>query len=453
MKSLLLKYNLLLFVAMLLLNACSAADDNDQDQDRAPQVLNNLSFNLSRALPETGSLPDENANPDKSEWMHDWHIVIVNDKGKIEVVMSRSGFTTTLTEPFESETVKTSESSYSTYFDGTVTAGTAKVYEGEKHIYVFANMDVPAALATEGNYITPEQAAALTATVNGNMSYPTTTRIPMSNVVVVTLDNSIHQAINLPVFRMLAKVEFTFKSLATAAIQVQKIVMNHVNQNGADNIFLLANLNGSNRPLVPATATSGSFDIDKTIDVGVGETTTPFSFYLNESKEPFPETIGFTLTTKRDGRASTDLRYALTQAYGLRRNDFLKIPVTLTDYIFSPIINFFPPIGGYAEATMTSDPNEVFYVTVNSGGQFVLHPRLYDDASETAIPDNELAITTSGDIDILSLPLSYNNTDGWWEATIDGTKTGRVLFELSYSIDLGGGTTVTMKRKIYLIKE
>ena len=460
MNSPLLKYNQLLIAMLLaLLSSCEADNYEDQDNKKEPQVLNNLSFAISRGL----SFTDVNAN-DK-EWIFDWHIVVVDHKGKIEVVMNRKKFkddaNNYLIEPsigIEEEVVNTSNSDYNSYFDSNLSPTTPKVYEGVKHIYVFANMDIPVEFATEGNYINEETAKSITATVPGNGFDPSANHIPMSNVVIVTLDNTSNQRVDLPLVRMLAKVQFTFRSLATSDITVEKIVMNHVNTNTANNIYLLANLDDNSRPFVPGTSTYGSFDFETpSISVPVGNTTDPHIFYLNESAEPISETIGFTLTTKRDDRSSTEFRYALTQAYGLSRNTFLKIPVTLTDYEFNPQIDFYPPIGGYGEATVISEPGEVFFVRVTSGGQFILRPRLYNAATNTPIPDNDLNLSITRSVisgsDILRTELTYNQVDGWWEAMIDGTKQGRILFTLTYTVTLEGGTTVTLQRKIYVIKE
>ena len=87
MNSPLLKYNQLLIAMLLaLLSSCEADNYEDQDNKKEPQVLNNLSFAISRGL----SFTDVNAND--NEWIFDWHIVVVDHKGKIEVVMNRKKF-------------------------------------------------------------------------------------------------------------------------------------------------------------------------------------------------------------------------------------------------------------------------------------------------------------------------------------------------------------------------
>lgn len=492
MKSLLQKYNLTLIALLLaLLSSCEAIDDNGQETEKEPQPLNSLSFNLSRGLPE-GTLSDSYATSD--EWFYDWHIAIVNDKGLVEVAMHRNSFQdadgnalTTPSNGIEEESVNTSKSAYSHYFDGELTPGTKKVYEGKKHIYVFANMSLPTAFE-EGKYITPDVAMALTTTVAGNREYPSTSPIPMSNVVEVTLNNELNQLVDLPLFRMLAKVEFTFTSMSETPITIEEITMNHVTTNDNDNIYLFSNLDSNDYPLMPSTSKSGNYSTGDIKDASnnwalqVVKTGSPkinslikdkvtYTLYVNESKKPISEYIGFTLTTRREGGATQAIRYALAEsAPSLRRNDFLKIPVKLSDYEFNPRIDFFPPIGGYSPAVITSDPSEVFFVTVKSGGLMTLRPQLYNAATNTPIPDDPLnqnpsitveavsPTTSVGDIlsDLGSSKyIDYNNVDGWYNATVLGTTPGKVLFTLQYKIEDpdNPGNYIILQRKIYLIVE
>ena len=438
----------ILFLFILSFAACSGEDDSNTLEEKDFN-LERLSFALSRGLP-MADLTDINAT--HQELIYDWHLVIVDNKGKVEAIFDRSKFNTATSVPFEEEEVSAINSQYKEGVDFVIK-------EGDKYIYAFANMDIPTEMNEVGKHIAHETAMALTATVNGNgFTISDANHIPMSNVIMVKLTNESNQKVDIPLFRMLSKVKFAFRTYTKTNITVQKIVMNHVNQNTPNNIFLFSSLNDKEQPLLPATASSGSFVFDNLNLLVSKEAQEPeYTFYLNESKQPESETIGFTLTTKRDDRESTEQRYALTIAQGLRRNDYLRIPVTLTDYTFLPRIDFYPPIGGYGNAVVTSEPGEVFFAKLNSGGQFVLRPQIYNAATNTPIPDNDtnLIITTtvvSGD-NILSIPLTYNTIDRWYDATVDGSKKGQILFTLSYRVSGEEDYNVTLERKIYVIKE
>ena len=255
MKSLLQKLNLTLYMALLvMMSGCENYDLNGSDSE--PQLLdmNSIDFVISRSLP-MGNLSDSEAS--EEEWIYDWHLVIVDNKGKIEVVLDRSGFNGLSTTPIESETVNTSNSIYADYFDKD--KEDVNVYEGEKHIYAFDNMPGPEEMKTIGNYISHTAAMALTSSMNGNsLGTPSKDNpIPMSNVITVTLNNELYQHVDIPLFRMLAKVEFTFKTLTEVPIDVQKIVMNNITMDGTNNIYTFANLDSNGYPLVPETSVEG----------------------------------------------------------------------------------------------------------------------------------------------------------------------------------------------------
>ena len=100
MKSLLQKLNLTLYIALLVM--MSGCENYDLDgSESEPQLLdmNNIDFVISRSLP-MGNLSDSEAS--EEEWIYDWHLVIVDNKGKIEVVLDRSGFNVLSTTPVES---------------------------------------------------------------------------------------------------------------------------------------------------------------------------------------------------------------------------------------------------------------------------------------------------------------------------------------------------------------
>ena len=369
------------FVCILLcflgISCNDISHDGVYEEEAQLLELSNISFGISRGLIS----PDVNATPE--ELIYDWHLVIVDKKGKIEAVLDRTNFDDKLATdalPFEEEVVNLNRYSFDV---------APEIYEGKKTIYAFANMSVPTAMSTVGKYIDETTALAMTTTVAGNGFVPSESKPrPMTNILHVVLTNELNQKVDIPVIRTLAKIEFNFSTLTDVPITVQSITMNHVTHNTTDNIYLFGNYDSSNLPLVPSTSSAGNYTY--TVNKYV-TTTSPQSqtIYVNESKKPDSEYVGFTLLTKRDDKESTEVRYALVElAPGLHRNDFVKIPVKMTDYEFNPRIDFYPPIGGYAKAEVSSEPGEVFYVKLTGGGQIILRPRLYNSATNTPISDD-----------------------------------------------------------------
>ncbi len=379
------------------------------------------------------------------EMIYDWHIVIVDaTNNTIEAVVNRSSFTTTTAIPFEQEEV-----SLKNYTQNIL------IKNGNKRLYTFANMSVPTAFATVGATITTENANNMVYTVNGNGFDVVTNHIPMTSVTNVTVSNRQMQTIEIPVKRMIAKVEFSFSNLSTKKISVQKITMNNVSLNGANNIYLFPR---TGTVQLPSTSTSGNREFVPASSIAVVKdaTTKPtYTLYLNETAKPiYTNTIGFTITTLRDGKTEVDTHYTLTEVESLARNTFLKIPVALTDYEFKPRIDFYPPIGGYPEAQITSDANEVFYCTFKSGGQFILRPRLYNLATNELVRDANVSVVATQiegtSTDMFVSELKYDSTDnGWYEATLSG-EAGRVLYTLNYTVN-DYGTPTVLQRKIYVI--
>ena len=165
-------------------------------------------------------------------------------------------------------------------------------------------MEVPVAFSVIGNTITETEARQITTTVNGNGLIPTnSTPIPMSNIIKTELKNVKHQSIDIPLIRLVAKVEFTFKTLTSTSITVQTATMNHVTLNDNDNVYLFSSWNDYLFvPSMPISSREGShsYVVNKTVTNSSEQT---HIIYVNESTKPDSEYIGFTLTTKRDRKS------------------------------------------------------------------------------------------------------------------------------------------------------
>ena len=451
-----MKYQILLLINLLFFFLFTGCDDNQEKVDDSSyyDIVNpeNISFRLTRSI----TISDVGVNAIQEEMMYDWHLVIADATGKIEAVLHRNNFNDKVPNtslPLEQETV---------HFDSYDVLPLPIVYEGWKTIYAFANMEVPVAFSVIGNTITETEARQITTTVNGNGLIPTnSTPIPMSNIIKVELKNVKHQSIDIPLIRLVAKVEFTFKTLTSTSITVQTATMNHVTLNDNDNVYLFSSWNDYLFvPSMPISSREGShsYVVNKTVTNSSEQT---HIIYVNESTKPDSEYIGFTLTTKRADKESTEIRYALTEsAIALWRNDYLKIPVTMTDYEFNPRIDFYPPIGGYGDAVVSSEPGEVFFVKVTSGGQIILRPQLYNALTNLPVGDNNTQLKieatpiapTINTSEMFSEELAYHPVDGWWRATLNGN-IGKVLFTLTFDVTGAEGYTVTLQRKIYIIKE
>ena len=57
------------------------------------------------------------------------------------------------------------------------------------------------------------------------------------------------------------------------------------------------------------------------------------------------------------------------------RNDWVRIPIVLTDWVLELDVTFYPPIGGYP-AVKTEEKDNEFYARFGTGGYFAIVPRV-----------------------------------------------------------------------------
>ncbi len=426
-------------ILFLLIGAMIGSCTHDDESQGQSSYVNpdHITLNITRGLSAT----DIGTGAIAEEMIYNWTIVIVNAANQVEATLTRGNFSGMSSTPVEAEEVRLSNYS-----------SPVKLTNGAKKIYTFVNMAVPTAFTQ--STITEAAANALTTTVGGNgFVVSASNPIPMTSIVTATLDDRQIQKIEIPVKRLMAKVRFDFSNLTTSAITVTGIKMKYITQNAANNVYLFQQLSGT-LPVLPSAATQADYTAySGSLSVAANNAATVSQrFYLNESPKPTNvEYIGFTLTTQKAGSATTETRYALTDVNALKRNDYLIIPIGFTSYVFQPRIDFYPPIGGYAQADITSDASEVFYCTFKSAGQFVLRPQLYNSATMAQVASSAVSVTVTPveGSNLLNGTVSLSPTDGWWTGMLTGNE-GRLLLTLTYQVT-ESGVTFTLERKIYLI--
>ena len=168
-----------------------------------------------------------------------------------------------------------------------------------------------------------------------------------------------------------------------------------------------------------------------TIAAGKGSTTTSdksLYFYVNETDATFTTTenqYSVRFRIQRNGH-DEEFRYGLTTAHDgstggfnvIRRNDWIHIPVTLTDWQMRLEAMPFVPIAGYPAVLLGSDG---LTATFSTGGFIILQPfvRKNDDGTWRDFSDPEVTFQSiswknsdgtdvSGDGKILTQPFAYD---------------------------------------------
>lgn len=211
----------------------------------------------------------------------------------------------------------------------------------------------------------------------------------------------------ITVWRVKAKMQFYFTNEATEEIQIMGIEVDPINTNASDQglIYLFSKDDLTSTANLPASGTgtvslpsSGvttgpvSHEISAetpllSLDAYSGSGDKPTGtlfFYVNETNATFTTTqnqYSLRFKIKRGGTIS-ELRYGVTTHYGdgstgqdgfnvIRRNDWIHIPIILTDWHYRIEPLPFVPIGGYPAATVSSDG---LTATFSTGGMIALQP-------------------------------------------------------------------------------
>lgn len=183
-------------------------------------------------------------------------------------------------------------------------------------------------------------------------------------------------------------------------------------------------------------------------------------FYVNETDASFTTTnnqLSIRLKIRR-GSHTEELRYGMTTPYidgttggngfnVIRRNDWIHIPIHLTDWQFRVEPLAFVPIAGYPAKTVSSDG---LTTTFSTGGPIILQP--------FAQKNNDGTWRDFTDTEVTFVSLTWKNSDG---TNVSGTgkifetaptydaASGRILGVLNNNLATGTyKTTITVKVKL-----
>lgn len=371
--------------AVCLLAACSAGDDatsfpgqaDAENQIGVTLQLSALSSqtsqssrsSLTRAAWET----DTEAMP--GEMMKSWFVVVVQN-GTIEKIITSDLKSLGVTE-LEKDQVF------------------VKLNTGATTFYSFANIkpeEIGLNASTSVGQQLPTDFDEQTYQMDGNcqlfhqlMTPDFQNGYPMSNKQTVdVIDNQ--QVINLEVIRMVAKVQLSITNATDHAINLKTITLSDVTLNGNQNIKLLPNVDSANKlkgvnladGVAKGTITLKADENNKGITIGEGATQTA-CFYMNESLVDKREDGGnryfiLSLTTVDAATGATsNQRYAMLLWNEIRRNDYLKIPIKLTDYQIRWKVEAFSPIGVLPKVT---DDGENLSLDFGYYGEFHIKPEV-----------------------------------------------------------------------------
>ena len=286
--------------------------------------------------------------------------------------------------------------------------------------------------------------------------------VPVNNGIVTDLTDpdfmDPDEPTPLRVWRVMAKMQFEFTNESAEKVDILGIEVEPINQIATgddagkgliylfskDDLTSTANLAANGGVTLPTTGvTTGTvryqptqFDdngqpIASTIPLklngyngtGTKPTGTIF-FYVNETDATYTTTnnqLSLRFKIQRGG-TTQEIRYGVTTHYGdgstgqngfnvIRRNDWIHIPVVLTDWQFRIEPLAFVPIAGYPAKTLSSNG---LTATFSTGGMIALQPfvKKYSDATWRNFGDPEIAFVSVHWKNSDGEDIAYFNSDG-----------------------------------------
>lgn len=408
----------------ITLGACSDNNDPQPEPDTAGAtiVINSRADNSSI---NNASTPSDN------ELINSWWMVFVDNQGIVQLILERPS---DKTNAVAKENVELS------------------IPSGKYTIYAFANIDkadFQKTLDISKGEAMPDLSEKTWTTV-GQIG----DNVPMTGKLEnVTIDNSSNIQVEIEVVRLWAKLRFQFTTDTDKEIKVSKITMTSArNETG---VTLLPDYTSlGKKPVLPEDVSCSTLELTLTdgltVTKALGAETT---VYLLESTAESHPTGHYPLSFEyNDGSARTAHALAYQLEY-INRNDFITIPVLITDWSVDATVLFYPPIGGYP-AVITEKKDEEFYVKFGSAGKFVIRPTI-TSADGTKVTADKLSLTlNTDDTDgILNTAPAYDDTTGEIIGVIASGKTGTAVVTLTIQITTDAAIMYQIVRKFYIIRQ
>lgn len=447
-------------LAMLLASGCVSDREPGGNEEFEEGLPTEVAFTISSRFNGVDTRADgtpadpENAN----EKINEWFMVFADRNNVVRKVISRSAAgIKTEGNPVEEET-----------FRFILPSGTYSVY-------AFANMsednlkDATGLSFAEESVIVPSEIDEKIWTAELNKWDIESNPIPMSGFLKnIQVRSTIEETFSIEVVRMVAKVQFLFSNPTDVDIAVKEISIDPVtlssvslfprNSSGISYTHL-----GESAYTALAGATYGALSVDYTspVEVAAGTTlTSPVkkSVYIKESLSTKENDGAFTvgLTVSHTGGIQEYQQYNITkdiQGY-INRNDWIVIPIMLSQYDVSVEALFYPPIGGYPAVLSTVAPDGSQVFTFGTEGEFAIVPHVIDKLAGTHLAPSGYSIelgAISDDTGIFSKTPTLTTTSASLPDEITGTLStakGKATVEVIVKI---GNQTYT--RKIYIIRE
>lgn len=298
--------------------------------------------------------------------------------------------------------------------------------------------------------------------------------IPMTGICPqqVEVTGRVTQTFGVEVRRLFAKIEFVFQNSTGRDIQLNALSIGNLTVNTGEGTVLLMNYEESRDYVsLPSVSTSRTLTHTYSTPLLLKKDTTSVSqaFYVLESRASTITNsfqLDFNITKEEvtpSGSEYDYMRYGLTDPSTItliHRNDWIRIPINLSDWQMRLEARSYPPIGGYPEAEIEELEDNEFVVFFKGGGEFSIRPfiRKYGDGSDWfGIDDKKMVVGTP--------TISVEDLSNLFQKTPSLTNSGEIIgtmraypgltacITISLQVNVSATITKTLKRKIYVTQK
>lgn len=384
---------------LLLISGCINDKEPAEASGYEEGIPTEVKFTLSSRFNASPTRADgEPEDPEfDNEKIRNWFMVFIDQKGNVAKILNRSdaetGISVAETDAFEQET-----------FRSILPSGTYSVF-------AFANMTA-ADLKTNsgiefgvGDVLSNDDIAEIKQAISGcalNGLDITAAAIPMTGYVgEIKVKNTIEETFSIEVVRMAAKVRLLFSNSTDKDMTVTGVSFDPVTTSSVS-LFPNGNLgidysHLGNRAYTPiANATYDELTLQCSVTVESKANEIPYTFYMKESLSDSKNEKSFKLGLKirhGDGTSETQ-QYNITKDIKeyINRNDWIEIPITLSQYDVSVEALFYPPIGGYPAVLSTTHPDGSQIFIFGTEGDFSIVPHVIDKFTGTHLAPAKYSI-------------------------------------------------------------
>ena len=324
-------------------------------------------------------------------------------------------------------------------------------------LYAFANLSPEELYARSGvRFITGEKLDTdVRAAVWDNMENAPSREslIPMSGTAIINFRNN-ETEFAVELIRMLAKIRVSVKNTTESPIDINTLSFGILNR-GAVPLLPDYTLLG-NCPDILEEARENKEDLvfEPQVTVGAGEVADEI-FYVRESAAVWTHpTMRYFVTfgISRGNGTAVNEHYAVTdELHWIQRNDFIDIPIVISNVTVDWSVLFYPPIGGYP-AVVTEVDGDCHFLTFGTPGKFRIRPEIISDGAPVPAGDFGFEIQDiEGDSGIFAVVPAKDSVTGEIIGELS-SQTGTAELTCALTLNVGERPTVRV-RKLYIIRK